>query len=133
MGGATNATAGGFFPNGVNGNINTSSAGVAITTTTNASVTPTCLTTNQASVVLDASASTSASGNLKYFYMVLPGQLTARVATDPNQSKSYRRLRQWTGCIYDPTYRDGLGREHVEEPGNHVELPAIDIRPVSNS
>jgi hypothetical protein len=87
-GGATNATAGGFFPNGVNGNINTSSAGVAITNTTNASVTPTSLTTNQASVVLDASASTSGSGSLKYFYMVLPGGLVPALLQTPTSPKA---------------------------------------------
>jgi hypothetical protein len=87
-GGATNATAGGFFPNGVNGNINTSSAGVAIANTTNASVTPTSLTTNQASVVLDASASTSASGSLKYFYMVLPGSLLPALLQTPTSPKA---------------------------------------------
>ncbi|MDP9083467.1 MAG: ferritin-like domain-containing protein [Pseudomonadota bacterium] len=74
-GGATNATAGGFFPNGVNGNINTSSAAVSITNVTNAVVTPTSLTTSQSSVVLDASASTSGSGNLTYLFMVVSGGL----------------------------------------------------------
>jgi hypothetical protein len=87
-GGATNATAGGFFPNGVNGNINTSSAGVAIANTTNASVTPTSLTTNQASLVLDASASTSGSGSLKYFYMVLPGGLVPALLQTPTNPKA---------------------------------------------
>jgi Ferritin-like domain len=74
-GGMSNATAGGFFPNGVNGTINTSSAGVSITKVTNAVVTPTTLTTTQSSVALDGSASTSGAGNLTYLFMVLPGGL----------------------------------------------------------
>ena len=41
--------------------------------TTTAVVTPTSLTTSQASVVLDASGSTSASGKLEYLFEVLPG------------------------------------------------------------
>jgi hypothetical protein len=82
-GGQANVTAGGFFPNGVNGNINTSSAGVSITNVTNAVVTPTTLTTSQSSVVLDGSASTSGSGNLKYLYMVLPGGLQPALLQSP--------------------------------------------------
>jgi hypothetical protein len=41
--------------------------------TTSAIVTPLSLTTNQASVVLDGSGSTSASGNLQYLFEVAPG------------------------------------------------------------
>jgi hypothetical protein len=84
FGGQANVTAGGFFPNGVNGNINASSAGVSITNVTNAVVTPTSLTTSQSSVVLDATASTSASGNLKYLFVVLPGGLQSAVLQTPN-------------------------------------------------
>jgi len=83
-GSQANVTSGGFFPNGVNGNINMSSAGVSITNVTNAVVTPTTLTTNQSSVVLDGSASTSGSGNLKYLYMVLPGGLQPALLQTPN-------------------------------------------------
>lgn len=72
-----NTTAGGFFPNGVNGTINTSSAGVSITNVTNAVVTPTSLTTNQPSIMLDASASTSGSGSLKYQFNYAGGLLPA--------------------------------------------------------
>ncbi len=78
-----NATSGGFFPNGVNGTINTSTAGVSISNITNAVVTPTSLTTNQSSVVLNASASTSGSGNLKYLFMVLPGGLQPALLQSP--------------------------------------------------
>src|ERR1700722_695107 len=83
-GGATNATAGGFFPNGGNGNINTSSAGVAIANVTNASVTPTSITTNQASVELDASASTSGSGTLKYQFNYAGGLQPAILQSSSN-------------------------------------------------
>ncbi|MGB6946872.1 MAG: ferritin-like domain-containing protein [Bryobacteraceae bacterium] len=83
-----NASAGGFFPNGVNGNINMSSAGVAITNVTNAVVTPTVLTTNQPSVELDASASTSASGSLKYLFMVVPGGLQPALLQTPTSPKA---------------------------------------------
>jgi Ferritin-like domain len=72
-GSMANVTSGGFFPNGVNGTINTSSAGVSITNVTNAVVTPTSLTTSQPSVVLNAGASTSGSGNLKYLFMYVGG------------------------------------------------------------
>jgi len=78
-----NVTSGGFFPNGVNGNINMSSTGVSITNVTNAVVTPTTLTTSQSSVVLDASASTSASGSLKYMFVVAPGGLQAALLQTP--------------------------------------------------
>ncbi len=83
-----NASSGGFFPNGVNGNINMSSAGVSITNITNAVVTPTSLTTAQSSIVLDGSASTSASGNLTYLYMVLPGGLQPALLQTPANPKA---------------------------------------------
>src|ERR1700722_3000240 len=78
-----NVTSGGFFPNGVNGTINTSSAGVSITNVTNAIVTPTSMTTNQPSVVLNASASTSGSGSLTYLFMVVPGGLVPALLQTP--------------------------------------------------
>jgi hypothetical protein len=76
-----NVTSGGFFPSGVNGTINTSSAGVSITNTTNAVVTPTTLTTSQSSVVLNASASTSGSGNLTYLFEYVGGLQPALLQT----------------------------------------------------
>jgi hypothetical protein len=87
-GSQANVTSGGFFPNGVNGNINMSSAGVSITNVTHAVVTPTSLTTNQSSVVLDGSASTSGSGNLTYLYMVEPGGLQPALLQTPNNPKA---------------------------------------------
>lgn len=87
-GSQANVTSGGFFPNGVNGNINMSSTGVSITNITNAVVTPTNLTTNQSSIMLDASASTSGSGNLKYLFMVVPGGLQPALLQTPNNPKA---------------------------------------------
>jgi hypothetical protein len=87
-GSKTNATSGGFFPNGVNGNINMSSAGVSITNVTNAVVTPTSITTTQSSITLDGSASTSGSGSLKYLYMVLPGGLQPALLQTPGSPKA---------------------------------------------
>jgi len=87
-GGQANMVGGGFFPNGVNGSINMSSVGIAITNATNASVTPTNLTTNQASIVLDASASTSANGNLTYLFMVAPGGKQPALLQSPNNPKA---------------------------------------------
>jgi hypothetical protein len=87
-GSQANVSSGGFFPNGVNGNINMSSTGVSISNVTNAVVTPTTLTTNQFSIVLDGSASTSGSGNLTYLYMVLPGGLQPALLQTPNSPKA---------------------------------------------
>jgi hypothetical protein len=86
-GSMANVTSGGFFPNGVNGTINMSSAGVSITNITNAIVTPATLTTSSASVVLDGSASTSASGSLSYLYTVAPGGLQAALLQASNNPK----------------------------------------------
>jgi hypothetical protein len=83
-GSMANVTSGGFFPNGVNGTVNTSSAGVSITNVTNAVVTPTSLTTSQASITLDASASTSGSGSLKYLFMYVGGLQPALLQTSTN-------------------------------------------------
>lgn len=85
-GGMANVTAGGFFPSGVNGTLNMSSAGVSITNITNAVVTPTSLTTSQSSVALDGSASTSGSGSLKYLFTVVPGGLQPALLQTPTSS-----------------------------------------------
>ncbi|MBV9771350.1 MAG: ferritin-like domain-containing protein [Bryobacterales bacterium] len=87
-GGMANVTSGGFFPNGVNGTINMSSSGVSITNITNAVVTPTTLTTNQPSIVLDGSASTSGSGNLTYLFMVVPGGKQPALLQAPSNPKA---------------------------------------------
>jgi hypothetical protein len=56
--------------------------------TTTAVVTPLSLTTSQSSVVLDASGSTSASGNLQYLFEVLPGGLQPAVLQTPTKPKA---------------------------------------------
>lgn len=56
-------------------------------TGTTAVVTPTSLTTDQASVVLDASGSTSGAGALSYFYRVLPGGLQPALLQSPYNPK----------------------------------------------
>lgn len=86
-GNQANATSGGFFPNGVNGTLNTSTAAAnpaAATNGTTASVTPTSLTTSQFAVTLNASGSASGSGVLSYLFMVLPGGLVPAVLQEPN-------------------------------------------------
>jgi hypothetical protein len=49
-----------------------------------ASVTPTTLTTSNASVTLDGSASVSGSGNLTYLYSVLAGGKVPAILQTPN-------------------------------------------------
>lgn len=62
--------------------------GGAGTSATNAVVTPLSLTTSQSSVVLDASASTSASGNLQYLFTVVPGGKQATLLQTPSDPKA---------------------------------------------
>lgn len=86
-----NATSGGFFPNGANGTINMSTTAATNTPTTagtSASVTPATMTTSQSSLVLDASASTSGSGNLTYLFMVLPGGKVPAILQTANSPKA---------------------------------------------
>lgn len=85
-GNVANVTSGGFFPNGVNGTLNTSSGPATLEPTngTIAVVTPTTLTTNLASITLDASGSQSGAGKLTYFYQVLPGGLQPALLQSPN-------------------------------------------------
>ena len=86
-GNQANARSGGFFPNGVNGNINTSSAGAAFMNQTVAIVTPSMLTTADTQVTLDATSSVSGNGTLTYAYSVAPGGLQPAIlqngATNP--------------------------------------------------
>jgi hypothetical protein len=60
----------------------------AATGATVALVTPVNLTTNQSSVVLDASGSTSASGGLEYQFTVLSGGLRPALLQTPNQPQA---------------------------------------------
>lgn len=56
--------------------------------TTTAVLTPLSLTTSQASVVLDGSGSTSASGSLQYLFEVAPGGLQPALLQSPNNPKA---------------------------------------------
>jgi len=55
---------------------------------TNAVVTPLSLTTSQSSVVLDASGSTSALGNLRYLFSVVAGGKLPALLQSPSNSKA---------------------------------------------
>ena len=106
-GNKANATSGGFFPNGFNGTLNTSSGPATPASATNgtsAVVTPTTLTTNQSSVTLDASGSTSGSGNLTYLFMVLPGGLVPAVLQEPYLSKATVQFVNGPGTYLLPAH-----------------------------
>jgi hypothetical protein len=66
----------------------TSSSGISTPSGTEAVVTPVTLTTSQSSVVLDGSASTSASGNLQYLFTVVPGGLQPALLQSPSDAKA---------------------------------------------
>ena len=84
-GGQANARSGGFFPNGVNGTINTSSVGAPFTNQTVAIVTPSMLTTADAQVTLDASSSVSGPGGaLTYSYSVVTTGLQSAILQNGN-------------------------------------------------
>ena len=85
-GNKANATGGGFYPAGVNGNIKTSGNGVVNGIT--AMVTPSTTTTDKAQITLDASSSTSTNGGmLTYAYSVAPGGLVPAILQRPNDPK----------------------------------------------
>lgn len=89
-GNKANATSGGFFPTGVNGPLNTSTAAGAPATSNGltAMVTPQTMTTNLAQIMLDASGSTSSGGNLVYLFMVAPGGLIPAVLQNSSSPKA---------------------------------------------
>jgi probable HAF family extracellular repeat protein len=64
------------------------SSPAAAASVTSAVVTPLTLLTNQPSVVLDGSSSTSASGNLQYLYEVVSGGLKPALLQTPNDPKA---------------------------------------------
>lgn len=72
-GGKANLGFGGFFPNGVNGNIKMSSDAANTGSGTVAKVAPGTSTVTEAQVTLDASSSVSGKGNLTYTYSIAPG------------------------------------------------------------
>jgi probable HAF family extracellular repeat protein len=65
-----------------------SSSASTTTGATNAVVTPLGLTTNQSSVVLDASGSTSASGNLQYLFAVVSGGKVPAILQSPSDPQA---------------------------------------------
>lgn len=106
-----NAKSGGFFPNGVNGVINTSSGGVSTANITNATVNPATMTTNLTTVTLDASGSTSASGALTYFYMVKPGGKIPAILQTSNNPKAIIQFVNGPGSYpLTLTVTDGAGK-----------------------
>ncbi len=86
-GGKANVSSGGFFPNGVNGNIKMSSDVAPTSNGTVARVNPSKATVAEAQVTLDATTSVSANGALTYTYTVAPGGLRPAILqrgmTDP--------------------------------------------------
>ncbi len=106
-----NVTSGGFFPNGFNGTINTSSDGVSTANITNASVNPSTTTTNQAMITLDAGGSTSASGKLTYFFMVKPGgKVPAILQTSDNPKATIQFVNGAGTYPLTLTVTDGAGK-----------------------
>ncbi len=88
-------------------------------------VTPANLTTSQASVVLDASGSTSASGSLQYLFEVVPGGKQAALLQTPTQSQSNGRFCKRAGTLPGSAGDDGRERQHFEKSRDYVDLPAI--------
>ncbi len=106
-----NVKSGGFFPNGFNGTINTSSDGVSTANITNASVNPTTTTTKDAMITLDASGSTSASGKLTYFYMVKPGGKVPAILQSSDNPKATIQFVNGAGTYpLTLTVTDGAGK-----------------------
>ena len=115
-GNTPNATSGGFFPNGVNGTLNTSS-NPATNNGTVASVTPTTLTTSNSSVTLDGSASVSGSGNLTYLYSVLAGGKVPAILQTPSSPMATIQFVNGPGTyIVELTVTDGAGNTAVSGP-----------------
>ena len=114
-GNAANATSGGFFPNGVNGNIRMSSAGVPVAGQTSASVNPSMLTTTATSVTLDATASTSASGPLTYSFSVAPGGLVPALLQSPTNPKATVQFVNGPGTyLVNLVVRDAAGNTSTQ-------------------
>lgn len=125
-GNTPNATSGGFFPNGVNGALNMSTTAASITASngTTAVVTPTTLTTSQASVTLDASGSQSGSGKLTYFYMVLPGGLKPALLQSPNSPQATVDFVSGPGTyLIQLTVTDAKGNTSSTAPITLIYMP----------
>jgi hypothetical protein len=95
----------------------TSSAGIPITNVTNAVVTPTTITTNQPQITLDASASTSAAGNLTYLFQVLPGGLVPALLQTPGNPKAIVEFVNGPGTyLVQLTVTDANGKTSSSQP-----------------
>ncbi|HLK19993.1 MAG TPA: ferritin-like domain-containing protein [Bryobacteraceae bacterium] len=125
-GNTPNATSGGFFPSGVNGTLNMSSTAASMTAGngTTAVVTPTTLTTSQASVTLDASGSQSGSGKLTYFFMVLPGGLKPALLQSPNSPQATVDFVSGPGTyLIQLTVTDAKGNTSSTAPITLIYMP----------
>jgi hypothetical protein len=116
-GNKSNASSGGFFPNGANGTLNMSATAAtnAPSTGTTASVTPSTMTTSQTTLVLDASASVSGSGNLTYLFMVLPGGKVPAILQTPNSPKATIQFVNGPGTyLLQLVVTDGAGGQSTQ-------------------
>ena len=124
-GNAANATKGGFFPNGVNGSINTSSAGIPITTQgLNASLKPAAgsgtlvgstLTTTATQVVLDASGSTPAMG-VTYLFQYAGGLQPAILQSPTSPSATIQLVNGPGTYMLSLVVVDAAGKRSAAAP-----------------
>ena len=124
-GNKANATSGGFFPAGVNGTLNTSTAAGTpmVSNGLTASVTPQTLTTSQASLSLDASASTSStSAALTYLIMVAPGGLVPAILQTPNSPRSTIQFVNGPG-VYNLVLTVMDGTKNSDGTANTASIP----------
>ena len=93
--------------------------------TTTAFVTPSTLTTSQASVVLDGSGSTSASGKLQYLFEVVPGGKLPALLQSPDNPKATVDFVSGAGTVPGSTGGDRREGQDFDKSRGYVELPAI--------
>jgi len=99
-------------------------ASLMATNGTTAVVTPTTLTTSQASITLDASGSQSGAGNLTYFFMVLPGGLKPALLQSPNNPKATVDFVSGPGTyLIQLTVTDAKGNASTTAPITLIYMP----------